>query len=291
MFELADLLSGLDLQDEGAGRFVAPNMDFYGKSSGGAASSAISDVIAGGQLLAQALVAAKLLQPNKTAKSIHAVFARSGRVSQELELRVDTVQDGRTMGTVVVAFVQQDRPFATATVLTHAPDPDVIRHAKPIPQLAVPDASGAPTIARGPYEISPVEGTELAGPDDVGTAELPMWVRFPGGPYDEVTNQALLAFVTNFQMVGVAMRPHAGLSQELSHVRVSTGVLSHTVSFHEPFDATEWLLLDQDAPYAGRGRFFGHGDVFTTSGDLVASFVQDGLIRGLAETKGAGSTL
>jgi acyl-CoA thioesterase len=266
-------------------------MDFYGKSSGGAAASAISDVIAGGQLLAQALVAAKLLQPTKTAKSIHAVFARSGRVSQDLELHVDTVQDGRTMGTMVVTFVQQDRPFATATVLTHVPDPDVIRHARPIPAIADPDDSGIPAVSRGAYEVSPVAGTELAGPDDIGPPELPMWVRFPGGPHDEATSQALLAFATNFQMVGVAMRPHAGLSQELSHVRVSTGVLSHTVSFHEAFDASGWLLLDQDAPYAGRGRFFGHGDVFTTSGDLVASFVQDGLIRGLAEAKGAGGTL
>ena len=33
MFELADLLAGLQLEDAGDGRFHAPNMDFYGKNS------------------------------------------------------------------------------------------------------------------------------------------------------------------------------------------------------------------------------------------------------------------
>jgi acyl-CoA thioesterase II len=106
-----------------------------------------------------------------------------------------------------------------------------------------------------------------------------------------MTNQALLAFVTNFHLVGVAMRPHSGQSQEQSHSSVSTGVLSHTVSFHEPFHVADWLLLDHDVPYAGRGRFFGHGDVCTANGQLVASFVQDGMIRAMGEAQGQGATL
>jgi acyl-CoA thioesterase II len=291
MFEVGDLLSGLELESLGDGRFRAPTMDYYGKSSGGAAASAISDVIAGGQLLGQALVAAAAMQPGKTAKSVHAVFARSGRVSLPLELRVETVQDGRTMGCVVIGFWQQDRIFATATVMLHVPDPDVIRHAALRPVVPDPDGAGTRLVKHGPYEMGFVAGTELSGPDDVGPAEQPLWVRFSVPPVDEATAQALLAFATNFHLVGVAMRPHPGLSQELSHVRVSTGVLSHTVSFHEPFDPDGWLLLDQDVPYAGRGRFFGRGNVFAANGDLVASFVQEGLIRGLAENHGQGGTL
>ena len=77
MFEVADLLAGLELEDVGDGRFRAPNMDFYAKSSGGAASQAVSDVVAGGQLLSQAIVATTVSQPGKTVKSIHAVFART----------------------------------------------------------------------------------------------------------------------------------------------------------------------------------------------------------------------
>jgi acyl-CoA thioesterase II len=135
-----------------------------------------------------------------------------------------------------------------------------------------------------------IEATELASPEDVGSPELSMWVRFRDGPSDEATNQALLAFATNFQLIGVAMRPHAGLSAELSHLRVSTGVLTHTISFHEPVDAHQWLLLEQDVPYAGRGRTYGRGSVYTEAGSLVASFAQEGLIRAMAQPRATGET-
>jgi len=284
VFEVADLLAGLELEDVGDGRFRAPNMDFYAKSSGGAASQAVSDVVAGGQLLSQAIVATTVSQPGKTVKSIHAVFARSGRVSVPMELQVDTLQSGRTLGTSVVTFIQEDRAIATATVMLHAPDPDAIRHQAAMPDVPAPGDAGVRVDVRPPYEIGTVIASELATADDVAPAELPMWVRFPGVPADETIGQAMLAFVTNFQIIGIAMRPVAGLSVEQSHLTVSTGVLTHTMSFHEPFDAGDWLLLDQDVPYAGRGRCYGRGSVYTRDGSLVASFCQEGMIRALAET-------
>ena len=77
------------------------------------------------------------------------------------------------------------------------------------------------------------------------------------------------------------MRPHAGVGQAQAHRSVSTGVLGHTLTFHEPFRADEWLLLSHHGSYAGRGRCYGRGDVFRADGTLVASFVQDGMIRPL----------
>jgi acyl-CoA thioesterase II len=75
------------------------------------------------------------------------------------------------------------------------------------------------------------------------------------------------------------MRPHPGVGQAQAHVTVQTGVVSHTLTYHEPFSAGDWLLLAQRSPYAGRGRSYGRGDVFRTDGTLAASFVQDGMIR------------
>ena len=292
MFEVADLLAGLELEDLGDGKFRAPNMDFYAKSSGGAASQAVSDIVAGGQLLSQAIVAAPATQPDKTVKSIHAVFARSGRVSLPLDLQVDTLQSGRTLGTSVITFQQQDRAIATATVVLHSPDPDAIRHEAPMRDVAAPGDAGVRIDTRPPYEIGTVLASEMESPEGVAPAELPMWVRFAGGPYGETVSQALLAFVTNFQIIGIAMRPVAGLSVEQSHLTVSTGVLTHTMSFHASFDGGDWMLLDQDVPYAGRGRCYGRGNVYTPEGSLVASFSQEGMIRALAPAgAGQGSTL
>jgi acyl-CoA thioesterase len=291
MFGIEDILAGLKLEKTEGGGLRVPNWNYYGSSDSGAAGAAVADIIAGGQLLAQAVMAASELQPSKSVKSVHIVFARAGKVSQETNLSVDTIQDGRTIGTLVLRFEQQGRAFATATVVTHQPDPDVIRHAEPSPNVEAPGDGGLRIASRGSHDIGFVPGTELSDPDEVASPDQPMWVRFPGAPDDGAISQALLAFVTNFQLVGIAMRPHAGLSQEKSHIDVSTGVLSHTISFHEAFDARDWLLLDQHAPHAGNGRYFGSGNVFSTDGKLVASFTQDGIIRRLAASHGAKATL
>jgi acyl-CoA thioesterase-2 len=60
----------------------------------------------------------------------------------------------------------------------------------------------------------------------------------------------------------------------------STGVIGHTLTFHEPVHADQWLLLAHHSPYAGRGRSYGTADVFDQQGNIVASFVQDAMIRG-----------
>ena len=56
-------------------------------------------------------------------------------------------------------------------------------------------------------------------------------------------------------------------------------MISHTLTFHEPFAARDWLLLSHHSPYAGRGRSYGRADVFRPDGALVASYVQDAMIR------------
>ena len=65
----------------------------------------------------------------------------------------------------------------------------------------------------------------------------------------------------------------------MAHVSISTSVITHTLTFHEPFAAADWLLLSHHSPYAGRGRSYGQAEVFRTDGALVASYVQDAMIR------------
>jgi acyl-CoA thioesterase len=294
MFQLADFEFGLVSKQIDASRYQLENMDYYGLQAqeGGEATAAVADVISGGQLLAQAVALACSSQEGKTAKAVTAVFARAGRVSQPLEVAVQEIQNGRSMGTVVLTFTQNDRPFATATVLLHVPDEDLIRHAaKPQHAVGSPGEPGVRLAGRGLFEFGYPPGTEKSGPDDVGPAEQPMWVRCPAAPDEQVLNQALLAFITNFQPIGVAMKPHVGLSVDQSHRSVSTGVLSHSVSFHEPFTIRDWLLLDLDAPYAGRGRVYGRGNVFTQAGELVASLSQEAMVRGISRPGGTGTSL
>ena len=62
----------------------------------------------------------------------------------------------------------------------------------------------------------------------------------------------------------------------------STGVVSHTLTFHERVHADQWLLLSHESPHAGHGRSYGRADVFQ-GGHLVASFVQDAMVRAMPE--------
>jgi len=292
MFGLDEFLGGLDVARTDNDRFRVPTMNYYGSSSGSAASSAVSDVIAGGQLLAQALQLAHEMQPDKTVRTLHAVFARTGRVSRALEAAVQTLNDGRSIGSLVITFIQEDRPVATATVMTHRPDEDVIRHGSSMPDLPRPGQPGVEQVEGPLCDSGVVLHQQLSGPDDVATADLATWVRCPKLPSDQHLQQALVAFISNFALVGVAMRPHPGLSVDMSHLKVSTGVLAHTMSFHDDLNLSEWTLINYDAPNAGRGRYFGHGEVFNASGEHVASLVQDGMIRSLPEVTGpSGSRL
>ena len=128
-----------------------------------------------------------------------------------------------------------------------------------------------------------VGGVDIADPEAVGPPELLVWSRFPGSDETGVIGQALLAYATDGFLIGTAMRPHPGIGQSMAHVSISTSVLSHTLTFHEPVEAGAWHLLAHPSPYAGRGRSYGRADIFAEDGRLVASFVQDNMIRAFAE--------
>ena len=163
-----------------------------------------------------------------------------------------------------------------------------------MPQVEGPDAPGTTVTSSGAHEVGTIAGTALASPDDTAPAALATWGAVPRSPHWGSSDIAGIGRVaTNFPFVGIAMRPHRGLDVSQSHLTVSTGVLTHSISFHEPFEASQWLLLDEEVPYAGNGRFYGRGHAFTEDGGLVASFAQDGMVRPLAApgSHGASSSL
>ena len=109
-----------------------------------------------------------------------------------------------------------------------------------------------------------------------------MWTRFPGAPDDPTTDQALLAFATDGFLIGTAMRPHPGVGQAQAHVTLTTGVISHTITFHEPFAARDWLLLSHHSPYAGPGS------VLRSGGRVPARRGPRGLLRAGRHDPGQG---
>jgi acyl-CoA thioesterase II len=266
--KLESFLGVLDLEPCGDGRYRARG-DF--DTSAG--------VVFGGQIQAQMIVAAATVDQAKEVKSLHTVFARGADPTQPLEFDVDVLHAGRTFASATIAAVQRGQIKARALALLNDVDSDLIRHQTAPPNVDGP-ARAKPSDRGGDWwEVRTVGGVDIADPDTVGPAELFVWTRFPGAPSDSETGRALLAYAADAFLIGTAMRPHKGVGQSLAHVTISTTVLTQTLTFHAPVDASEWLLLALESPHSGGGRSYGRGHVFTGDGTLVASYTQENMIR------------
>jgi acyl-CoA thioesterase len=279
MSDRSGLRAALDLEPVGEGRFRATSVD-----------TGFGGVVFGGQLLAQTIVAAATIDPGKEIKSVHTVFARGGSLDQPLDIDVEAMHTGRALASATVTVRQGERLCTRSLCLLSAVEPDLIRHEADAPAVGTPDDAPARGGEGDFWEVRVVGGVDIADPEAVGPAELLVWSRFPGSGETGVLGQALLAYATDGFLIGTAMRPHAGVGQSMSHVSISTSVLSHTLTFHEPVDAGAWHLLAHRSPYAGRGRTYGRADVFTEDGRLVASFVQDNMIRAFPDGQQPGGS-
>lgn len=288
-------LDAFHLQAMGDGRFRVP----------GVGSSSVEDVVFGGLVLAQLVLAtaatrsAEHVEPghikSKHIKSLHTIFARSARTGSPLDLAVETIHDGRAMASMHASVGQGGRVCAQSLVLLDVDEPDLVHHQLAAPIVGAP--SEAPTgwgglLAPPGSEVRVVGGTDTwSASAPVGPPELDVWVRLPAAPPSDrpgrdvdgsdrrAWSQAMLAHASVGFLIGTALRPHAGLGQQMAHRELTTGVVTHTITFHRPWAAGQWLLLAHTSPYAGRGGAYGRADVFSEDGTLVASFVQDSVIR------------
>lgn len=267
-------LDALQLEAAGPGRFTAGNVPSEGWA-----------VVFGGQLLGQLIVAAKAVDPGKEVRSVHAIFARAGDVAHPLQLTADVLHVGRTMSSMQLRVAQESRVLCGGLVLCDSAEPDVIRASSAMPDVPGPEAfAGRGIFDTEGSEVRFVDEVDLASEQDTGPAELRLWARWDNpATDDQAIHQALTAWVTDPYLISAAMRPHQGVGLAMTHRTLSTGVLTHTLTFHEPLDASQWLLFSQTSSQAGAGRSYGEGQVFTADGTLVASFGQENMIRAFSQ--------
>ena len=265
------LVDALDLEPTGENRFRGRHVVANGYG-----------VVFGGQLLAQSLVAGVAGHEGKRVKTLHTIFARGASPDEPLDIEVDPMHGGRAFASATVTIRQGDRLCTRSLLLLSTDEENFIHH-----QDDAPWVGAAPTSEGDEWQVQVVDDIDVRDPDAVGPPDLDVWSCFPGAPDDPQTGQALLAFASDGFLIGTAMRPHAGVGQEQAHKTLTTGVVSHTLTFHQPFSAADWLLLSHHSPFAGHGRCYGRANVFSAQGVLVASFVQDGMIRPRDPSKGA----
>ena len=240
------------------------------------------NVIFGGQILAQTIVAAVTASDDgKEVKSIHAIFARAGALDTPMDLEVRSIHAGRTWASDMVEARQGDRVLAQSLVLLHTPDRDLIRHQNPLPSVARPE--DCRPIADYGFPGSQTRLADTAS-DFGATPDTPFafWTRYDEPLGSVAEHQAVLAWATNGALIAVALGLHPE-EVDISHAHhsLSTGVIviGHSISLCDQVDVRQWLLFHHEPTHAGRGRVNGRGQVFSEDGRLLAVFHQDSMAK------------
>lgn len=250
--------------------------------------------IYGGQVLAQALVAArKTVDEARPAHSLHGYFILPGDLDVPVVYFVDRLRDGRSYTTRRVTAIQHGRAIFNMSASFHEPE-DGPSHQVDMPSVPSPEelrseldrvrdrADEIPEDLRSvltqdrPLDFRPVEARD---PFEPGPAEprRHTWVRAVGTVGDQTFHhQAVLAYASDYGLLGAALQPH-GVTFRDPDVMVAS--LDHSIWFHRPFRIDEWLLYAVDSPTSSGGRGFARGTFFTGNGELVASVAQEGVVR------------
>ncbi|HKG95216.1 MAG TPA: acyl-CoA thioesterase II [Gemmatimonadaceae bacterium] len=251
----------------------------------------------GGQVLAQALVAARrTVDEPREAHSMHGYFILPGDLQAPIVYFVDRLRDGASFSTRRVTAIQHGRAIFNLSASFHVAESGP-EHQAAMPEVPPPE-SLAPEIALireiadripaplrdlltqdRPIDFRPVAPLDFFHPEPRPPARH-VWLRAGDQPHhlpdDALTHQAVLAYASDYGLLGTALQPH-GLAFRTPGLQVAT--LDHAMWMHRPFRADDWLLYAMDSPAAAAARGFTRGAFYTRDGQLVASVAQEGLMR------------
>ena len=294
---LGELLDSLTLERIEENLFRGPSQDLgWGR-------------VFGGQVLGQALSAARQTVPSdRDVHSVHAYFLRVGDVDRPVVYTVDPIRDGGSFTTRRVVAIQHGKAIFNLSAsfqrreegLSHhdespeAPGPDGLlneselsqRYLARLPEAVlqrIPQRLRDRAYAARPIEIRPVDPV-----DPIRPAPRPprrqVWFRAVRPLPDTLSlHQYLLAYASDFHFLATSMQPH-GVSWMTPGMQVAS--LDHAMWFHRPFRMDRWILYDIHSPSTAGSRGLVHGRFFQ-DGVLVASAMQEGLVRDRRHAKGS----
>ncbi|WP_225729474.1 MULTISPECIES: acyl-CoA thioesterase II [unclassified Nocardia] len=245
----------------------------------------------GGQLVAQAIMAAGRTVGDRPVHAINAHFVRGGDVKRPIEYRVDRHRDGRSLANRTVTATQDGQELFVMLAafqdwgkgLEHA-------HARP----EVPDPETLPRVEESFEGLEdklemfvnaphPIDMRYTNDPAWImkGTGERlnhnRVWMRADGRlPDDPLIHVAMLGYSSDTTVLDSIITTH-GLSWGLDRIIAAT--VNHSIWFHRPFRFDEWALYATESPVAAGSRGLATGKFYSRSGDLLATTVQEGVIR------------
>ena len=252
----------------------------------------------GGQVLGQALVAASRTVEGRVCHSFHAYFLRAGDPKVPILYEVDRARDGGSFTARRVVAIQHGKQIFNMSASFQVPETG-LEHQFDMPKVPDPEAlvdehearkkwmENAPEEHKAwmsrprPIEMRPVilddwMNRKAREPFDN------VWIRATGPvPDNVIVQQSVLAYASDMSLLDTALLPHG----RTWNSPIQMASLDHAMWFHHPFKMDDWLLYAQDSPSSSGARGFNRGSLFTRDGKLVASVVQEGLMRPRPEKK------
>ncbi|ATL71748.1 acyl-CoA thioesterase [Nocardia terpenica] len=246
----------------------------------------------GGQLVAQAIVAAgRTVGPGRPVHALNAHFVRGGDVKKPIEYRVQRHRDGRSFANRTVTAYQGDQELFV--MLAAFQDwAKGLEHAAPLPQ--VPDPDGLPRVEESfaGLEDRLQMFVQAPHPIDMRYTNDPAWIlKGTGGtldynrvwmradgklPDDPLIHVAALGYSSDTTVLDSIITTH-GLSWGFDRIVAAT--VNHSIWFHRPFRFDEWALYATQSPVAAGSRGLATGHFYSRAGELLATVVQEGVIR------------
>lgn len=253
----------------------------------GASRDIGSPQVYGGQVLGQALRAAYCTVEGRRVHSLHAYFLRRGDFNAPIIYEVDRSRDGHSFSSRRVVAIQHGKQiFHMSASFQHPEEGLAHQIAMPVvpPPESLPDLreiieeQGLLPLAAQRFRgrLSPFEFRLVDNADPLAPRQ-DVWFRAVERLGDDPCQHlCLLAYVSDYHLVGTMMRPH-GYNFASSGITVAS--IDHAMWFHRPVRVDEWLLYSIESPCAAGARGFARASLFSRDGVLVASTAQEGLIR------------
>ncbi|MCS5681345.1 MAG: acyl-CoA thioesterase domain-containing protein [Actinomycetota bacterium] len=271
----------MELEVAADGRFMAPPAPEQGQRT------------FGGQFLAHTLRAAQLtVDEGKFVHSTHSYFLRPGDVDAGTELVVEGIRDGRSFSTREVTAYQEGVERFRTIISFHILEPGLewtppTNFDVPGPETTplsynefseslAPSADGPWHGRQRPMDIRYINPPDLPEGTPITEPQL-MWLRINERlDQDRRVHEAALAYLADATLIDHVLLPHGFRWQD---ARLDGASLDHSMWFHREPVADEWLLYEQRVENTSGARGLGSGRFFNRSGDLVATCVQEGLMR------------
>jgi len=234
----------------------------------------------GGQIMAQALMgAARTVAEERLVHSLHGYFLRPGDPGLPAVIKVERLRDGGSFSSRRVSVVQKGEViFSMDASFQRLEQGREHQLAQPPADLQPPPQEKIPAYLYDSAFITWRHDFRRLQTQSPQQPEQFVWFKSNGPvPDDAILQACLLVYESDNTLIGTSRLPHRG---NFDRERMQVASLDHAMWFHHPtIDVSQWLLYAQDSPSSSSGRGISRGAIYDLSGRLLASTVQEGLIR------------